>query len=85
MSAYRLLYTDRAIKDIQALDTVTRKRLGKKMLELAEDPIKRSVKLVNSDLGAYRFRVGDHRIIFDLRGKDIVVLRAGHRREIYRG
>lgn len=84
MSGYSLHYTERAVKDIKALDPVVRKRLGKKLLEMAEHPIQSSVKLINSELGSYRFRVGDHRVIFDLKGKDIIVLHVGHRREIYR-
>jgi len=35
-------------------------------------------------LGTYRFRIGDYRVIFDIEGKDIVALRVGHRRDIYR-
>ena len=41
-------------------------------------------RLTESELGSYRFRVGDYRVIFDLEGDEIVVLRVGHRREIYR-
>ncbi|MBI5222086.1 MAG: type II toxin-antitoxin system RelE/ParE family toxin [Candidatus Magasanikbacteria bacterium] len=40
--------------------------------------------LTNSELGGYRFRVGDYRIIFDVEGENIVVLAVGHRREIYK-
>jgi mRNA interferase RelE/StbE len=35
-------------------------------------------------LGEYRFRIGDYRVIFDIEGNEIVVLRVGHRREIYK-
>jgi mRNA interferase RelE/StbE len=35
-------------------------------------------------LGPYRFRIGDYRVIFDLVDDEIVVLRVGHRREIYK-
>ena len=47
-------------------------------------PLKHAEKLTDSQLGSYRFRVGDYRIIFDLVESEIVVLRIGHRREIYR-
>lgn len=49
-----------------------------------EDPLKYAEKLIDSELGNYRFRVGDYRIIFDLEKDEIVVLRVGHRREIYK-
>lgn len=41
--------------------------------------------MVDPRLGTYRFRIGDYRIIFDIEGEEIVILRIGHRREIYRG
>jgi mRNA interferase RelE/StbE len=84
VSAYRLLYTARAAKDIAALDPVVRKRLGKKLALFAEAPLKYAAPLAGAELGGYRFRVGDHRVIFDLKGRDIIVLLVGHRREIYR-
>lgn len=49
-----------------------------------EKPIIFAESLVNSELGSYRFRVGDYRIIVDVEEEMIVVLAVGHRREIYR-
>lgn len=48
------------------------------------DPMSHSVKLIDQELGQYRYRIGDYRVIFDIVGEDIVILRIGHRREIYR-
>jgi len=82
--AYSLVYTSKAFEDIQSLDRVAQKRLAKKLVQFAKDPLKYSKKIHDPSLGTYRFRVGDYRIVFDLDGKKIVVLRVGHRREIYR-
>ncbi|PIZ66640.1 hypothetical protein COY15_00630 [Candidatus Roizmanbacteria bacterium CG_4_10_14_0_2_um_filter_39_12] len=41
-------------------------------------------KLTHNDIGTYRWRIGNYRIVFDIDGKNIVILRVGHRREIYR-
>lgn len=81
---YRLIYTQRAVKDIQRLDSILKQRTGKTLLRYEEDPLKYAEKLIDSELGNYRFRVGDYRIIFDLEKDEIVVLRVGHRREIYK-
>lgn len=81
---YKLVYTQRAVKDIQRLDSVAKKRLKKALEQLATNPLTYSSKLINPKIGQYRFRVGDHRIIFDLKGKEIIILRVGHRRDIYR-
>jgi mRNA interferase RelE/StbE len=40
--------------------------------------------LTDPEIGTYRFRIGDYRVIFDLEGNDVIVLRVGHRKEIYR-
>jgi mRNA interferase RelE/StbE len=82
--AYRLIYTERAARDISKLDAVARKRLKKALQRLREKPVESAVRLINPKIGEYRFRVGDHRVVFDLIGLDIVVLRVGHRRDIYR-
>ncbi|MFQ6032826.1 MAG: type II toxin-antitoxin system RelE/ParE family toxin [Candidatus Zixiibacteriota bacterium] len=36
------------------------------------------------DSGLEIIRIGDYRVIFDLEGNEIVVLRVGHRKNIYR-
>lgn len=81
---YRLVYTHRAIKDIRRLEPAVKKRIGKTLLRYEEDPLKYAVRLTESKLGTYRFRIGDYRAIFDLEGVEIVVLRVGHRRDIYK-
>jgi mRNA interferase RelE/StbE len=81
---YGLTYTRRAIKDIRKLEPKVKERIGKTLLRYAGDPLKHAEKLIESRLGEYRFRIGDYRVIFDLEGEEIVVLRAGHRKDIYR-
>ena len=80
---YRLIYTRRALRDIDALDDLTKKRIAKVLARYEGDPLKHAASMTDSRLGSYRFRIGDYRVIFDLEGKDIVVLRVGHRRELY--
>lgn len=80
----KLVYTRHALDDIRSLDRVVQKRLAQKLEIFAKDPLVRSKKIHDPALGSYRFRVGDYRIIFDIVGEQIVVLRVGHRREIYR-
>jgi len=53
-------------------------------LRFQQDPLKYAERISDPKLGSYRFRVGDYSAIFDMEGRDIVVLRVGHRRDIYR-
>lgn len=82
--SYRLTYTLRALRDIEGLDSQIKKRIGNTLLRYQKDPLRYAERLTQSKLGTYRFRTGDYRIVFDLEGEEIVVLRVGHRREIYK-
>ena len=82
--SYRLVYTQRAVRDIDRLDAGVKKRIGTTLLRFKENPIRYAERLTDPELGGYRFRIGDYRVIFDIEGNDIVVLRAGHRKEIYK-
>ena len=81
---YKLVYAYRAAKDIKRLDKPTKSRIGKALTRYKEDPFKYAERLSDSTLGTYRFRVGDYRIIFDIDDTNIVILRVGHRKEIYK-
>ena len=81
---YRLIYTHRSIRDIDALGTSVKQRIGKTLLRYESDPLQHAESLKQSELGSYRFRIGDYRVVFDIEGDEIVILRVGHRREIYR-
>ncbi|MCJ7713612.1 type II toxin-antitoxin system RelE/ParE family toxin [Candidatus Bathyarchaeota archaeon] len=81
---YRLVYTHRASKDIRRLEENAKQRIGKALKRYGEEPLKYASKLTDPALGTYRFRIGDYRVIFDIEDKEIVVLRVGHRRDIYR-
>ena len=81
---YRLVYTQRAQRDIKKLDNNVKKRIGKTLMRYLDVPLDHAESLTDSSLGSYRFRVGDYRIVFDIEGTDIVILRVGHRRELYK-
>ena len=81
---YRMVFTARAVKDIESLEPSVKKRIGEKLREYALDPFAHARKLSDPKIGTFRFRIGDYRVIFDIDGETIVVLRVGHRKKIYR-
>jgi mRNA interferase RelE/StbE len=81
---YRLVYTQKAVRDIDRLDAGVKNRIGTTLLRFKDNPLQYAERLTNLELGGYRFRIGDYRVIFDIEGNDIVVLRVGHRKEIYK-
>jgi mRNA interferase RelE/StbE len=82
--SYRLVYTQKAVRDIDGLEAGVKKRIGTTLLRFKNNPLQYAERLTDPELGGYRFRIGDYRVIFDIEGNDIVVLRAGHRKEIYK-
>jgi mRNA interferase RelE/StbE len=81
---YKVLLTQRALKDLDALEKHVRIRIINKLKEYASQPIGDIRKLESPKIGTYRFRVGEYRVVFDIDGENLVVLRAGHRKTIYR-
>jgi len=81
---YSLVYTRRALKDIQSLDIKVKRRIAKALLRYAENPLDYAQKLLDEKLGSYRFRIGDYRAVFDIEDDELIILRVGHRKEIYR-
>ncbi len=81
---YQLLYSNSAFEDIKKLDLIVKKRVKKKIELFAINPLFYAKRLINSSIGSYRWRVGNFRIVFDLVKGKIIILRIGHRREIYK-
>jgi mRNA interferase RelE/StbE len=84
--SYKVLFTKEAYKDIEKIDTTVKKQLHKKILYFKDlDDIRVIAKnLHNTDLGEYRLRVGNFRMLFDLDKHTVIVLRVQHRKDVYR-
>ncbi|SPP66444.1 Addiction module toxin, RelE/StbE family (fragment) [Nitrospira lenta] len=50
---YRLVYSHRAIRDIDALESKVKQRIGKTLLRYESDPLKYAETLKQSELGSY--------------------------------
>ena len=83
---YNLKIESRAKKDLQSLDSIVQKRIAKKLKYFIEqpDPLQFAKKLIDSSGGDYRWRVGHYRVVFDVNGKEIRILRVQHRKDVYK-
>lgn len=84
--SYTVEFRPRAAKQLKALPKGVRKTIAQVVDALAEKPRPSgSVQLKGTDL--MRVRVRDYRVIYELRDDVLLVLvvRIGHRRDIYRG
>ena len=79
-----VLFTRRALRDLDKLEAKDRESVLNALAVISGDPLRTARKLRDPRIGAYRYRVGDLRIIFDFERGNVLILRVGHRREIYR-
>jgi mRNA interferase RelE/StbE len=73
-----------AIKDLKRIDGKNRAIINTKILELAKFPNISNVKKLTSFEPAYRFRVGNYRVLFDVTEGTIEIGRVLHRKESYK-
>jgi mRNA interferase RelE/StbE len=82
--AYKILYKKSVERDLKKLGKQEAQRIIDQLeAELTKKPDSYPV-LKGEFAGLRKFRVGDYRIIYSLMDENIVVLRVGHRREVYK-
>ncbi|MEN8253043.1 MAG: type II toxin-antitoxin system RelE/ParE family toxin [Patescibacteria group bacterium] len=83
---YSYQFTPQFRKDFKKLPKLIQTKIINKLEYFLETrkPLSFAKQLKNFELGEYRFRIGDYRVIFDLEDEVLVVHKVGHRREIYR-
>lgn len=85
---YKIVFTDRAKKQLKKLDKHTSSLIIgwlEKNIEGTENPRAHGKGLFENKSGQWRYRIGDYRVICEIQEKEIIilVLEIGHRREIY--
>ena len=84
--SYRIEYLDSVVReDIPKLSKAVRTQVRKAIEQkLASHPVEFGKPLRYSLQGARRLRVGDWRVIYKIEPPDVVVVvKIGHRREVY--
>jgi mRNA interferase RelE/StbE len=85
MARYDLVFRKSVAKDLRALPKKDVKRIVERIFSLAEDPRPAGCEQLSSQQ-RYRVRQGVYRIIYEIIDARLVVLvvKIGHRREVYR-
>jgi mRNA interferase RelE/StbE len=80
----RLLVTAR--RQLLRVPERIRSRIGNAIRALAADPHPPGCKKLTGGTDYFRIRVGDYRVLYEVRDRDVLVLviKIGHRREVYR-
>lgn len=81
----QIFYTRRAADDLQRLPQTLQRRIAAKMRFFAAqaDPLRFAKRLTRVREGQFRFRIGDYRVIFDVEGDTIYVLKIAKRDDVY--
>lgn len=82
---YAIHYHVEIPKDIATIPNNIKIRIKKAIEQrLLNDPIKYGAPLRRSYQGYRKLRVGDYRIIYRVDEKEIIILKIGHRSEVYK-
>ena len=83
---YALEFTASATREFRDLDKQLQRRITEKVTALCKDPFPTGSKKLKAQPDHFRIRIADYRVIYRVDGKRVVILivRIGHRREVYR-
>lgn len=73
-----------AIKDLGNIDSKNREKIHSKILELKQYPNVSNIKKLTKFEPAYRLRVGNFRVLFDVSESTIEIGRILHRKDSYK-
>lgn len=82
---FQIIWSESAASELKKLDRTVSKRIFKKVSQLSENSYHFDViKMVGDSY--FRLHVGDYRVIFDIQNDmlRILVLKVGHRKNIYK-
>jgi mRNA interferase RelE/StbE len=83
---YQIVVSPAALKSLKSLPQNLKKRIDAKILALGKNPRPADAKFLHGQQALLRVRVGDYRIIYKIKDDRLLVLivRVGHRKDIYR-
>jgi mRNA interferase RelE/StbE len=84
--AYRIEVKPSAADALARIPQPHRRRIARKIDQLADNPRPRGAKALEGQLSLYRIRVGDYRVIYQVQDAALLVLvvRIGSRGDVYR-
>ncbi len=72
-----------AVKDLKKIDEKNKKKIHAKILELKQFPNVANIKMLTNFEPAYRLRVGNYRVLFDIIENSVEIGRVLHRKDSY--
>lgn len=82
--AFNIVYKKSVERDLKKLP----KSAAERILDQVEEELSKKADaypvLKGPFAGLRKYRTGDYRVIFAILGEDVLILRIGHRREVYK-
>jgi mRNA interferase RelE/StbE len=84
---YTIEFKRTAMKELASLDPLAQRRIKEKIDTLAENPRPQGTIKLKGHSSAWRLRVGDYRIVYEIHDNIlvVVVLRTAKRSDVYSG
>ncbi|MCL5674261.1 MAG: type II toxin-antitoxin system RelE/ParE family toxin [Candidatus Omnitrophica bacterium] len=81
-----IIFSNRSFRQLSSLEKEIQKRIKDKLdfFISQENPLIFAEKIKDSRFGEWRYRIGEYRVIFDLEDINIIILKVGHRRDVYK-
>ena len=82
----RYEFTPKSVKQFRKLDKQTQFKVIEKLDYFCSTshPLDYAEPISDKDLGSYRFRIGNFRVVFDIKDDLITIQKVGDRKNIYR-
>jgi mRNA interferase RelE/StbE len=81
---YNILYKKSVYRDLKKLSKAESSRILDQIEEELSKKADANPVLKGQFTGLRKYRVGDYRVIYVILGNDVLILRIGHRRDVYK-
>lgn len=82
--AYNILYKKSVQRDLKKFSRSEASRIADQIEKELSEKANTYPVLKGQFAGLRKYRVGDYRVIYAILGNDVLILRIGHRRDVYK-
>ncbi len=82
----KVIFSTLAFRSFKKLEKSIQIKIDQKLrfYSSQENPLQFAERLKGEKLGEWRYRIGDYRILFDVENNNLIILKVGHRKDVYK-
>lgn len=86
MASYKISFKRSAEKELRGIPKPYLSKIIEKIKKLSENPRSPGSEILKGEEAYYRIRQNDYRILYEIKdmGKEIVIIKIGHRSDVYK-